>query len=94
MIAKPAGDAEVTLWYCPECRGSGALIISPTAEASVVADEIGHAHELAGTDCQCRVRRMHVIRPNGWYDTISTQLHARRELHFPSLMSAAIPVQG
>lgn len=93
MLAKPAGDAEVTLWYCPQCKGSGALIVAPTTEAMVVADEIGHAHQLAGTECHCMVRSMHVVRPNGWYDSIVSLLHSRRDMRFPG-MKAGLPAQG
>jgi len=93
MQAKPAGDAEVTLWYCPQCKGSGALIVAPTTEATVVADEIGHAHQLAGTECHCMVRWMHVVRPNGWYDSIVNLLHSRHDGRF-SGMTARLPAQG
>lgn len=71
---RPAGDAEVVLWYCPNCGQSGALVTDHQANAEMVARGLEQAHKLASPTCSSGVCRIRIVRPNGWANTASEVL--------------------
>jgi hypothetical protein len=69
-MTRPATGIDVALWYCEQCRNSGALLIGQGEDVYGIIDALDATHKAASPGCSAQIGAVRIVRPAGWFKVI------------------------